>query len=117
MQTLFIFYLVFGILQILLALPLLYEKIPPNVFYGMRVRDTLNDPSLWYPANRYLARWMLISGGLFLAGTILLYFVPWITVDSYAMACMLIFAISFTIGLLLSFRYLRQLKKNNADRS
>jgi len=37
------------------------SKVPPNPWYGFRIRRTLNDPSVWYPAN---AAWRLLWVGV-----------------------------------------------------
>jgi uncharacterized membrane protein len=45
-----------GILFVLISLPLIFRKIPPNPIYGYRTRATLSDESLWYDANAYFGR-------------------------------------------------------------
>jgi hypothetical protein len=46
-------YIPFGIplVTILVALPLVMQKVPPNLWYGFRTRRTLSDSKLWYRAN------------------------------------------------------------------
>ena len=62
MATLAILYLISGVLLVLLALPLLYDKVPPNAFYGFWVAKTLDNPQIWYAVNRYAARRLVAAG-------------------------------------------------------
>jgi uncharacterized membrane protein len=109
MTAILILYLVSGVLLIALAIPLLYDKIPPNSYYGFRVSQTLTDPKVWYAVNRYSARWLLFAGVSIVAAAILLYLVPGISVDAYALGCLAVFMVTFTVGLVKSFHYLKSL--------
>lgn len=51
---------------LLLALPLIFGLIPPNRVYGIRTAETLATPRLWYRANRYGGRALLMSSLLYL---------------------------------------------------
>lgn len=59
--TLLIYFAV-GLLVAALALPMMYDKIPPNGFYGFRTPRTLSDPNVWYPANRVAGRNLAVAG-------------------------------------------------------
>jgi uncharacterized membrane protein len=51
-----------GLAFMVISLPLIYKRVPPNRWYGFRVRKTLSDPHIWYAANQ-------VAGiDLFLAG-------------------------------------------------
>jgi len=56
MTTLLILCLASGVLLMLLSLPMLWGKIPPNGLYGFWVRATLDNPDLWHPANKHAAK-------------------------------------------------------------
>jgi uncharacterized membrane protein len=103
-------YLVGGVILIALATPLLFDKIPPNSFYGFRVSQTINNPNTWYAVNRYSARWLLFAGVSIVAAAILLYFIPGISVDAYALGCLAVFTVTLTIGLVKSFLYMKSLR-------
>jgi len=45
----------------LLAIPLMLRKVPRNVVYGYRTRATLSDDFVWYEANAYFGRALLIA--------------------------------------------------------
>ncbi len=49
----------FAILLILLSLPLIFNKVKPNWFYGLRTPTTVNNPDVWYLINRKTATQML----------------------------------------------------------
>jgi SdpI/YfhL protein family len=60
----------FAVLIAFLSLPLFYEKIPPNWFYGFRIPRAFEYEDNWYRINKYIARRMLqvsiilcVSGG------------------------------------------------------
>ena len=111
MITLLVMYVVFGLLLIVLAIPMLRGKVPPNPWYGFRVPGTLSDPTRWYKANRYAARWLLLTGVITAAAAIALYFVPGLSVDTYAWLVLAVFGVPFVLMIITSFRYLRRLPR------
>ena len=108
MTTLLIVYISAGTLLILLSIPLYVGKIPPNPIYGFRVPQTLDNPELWYKVNRYSARFLMLTGLLTILAAVLLYLIPGIRVDAYALGCLAAFSAEFIIGLALSFRYMKK---------
>jgi hypothetical protein len=120
MLVLFLLLLVFvglGILSIIISLPLIDEKVKPNLFYGFRVRATLENPKVWYAANKYFARRLLLTGVVQIIAAIGLYAIPNISVDAYVMGVLGIFAIAFTIGMIQSFQYLKSIRSEGNDRT
>jgi uncharacterized membrane protein len=55
-----------GLLIIVLSLPLVFRKVPPNSFYGLRVPATLKDEWVWYEANAKAGRDLIGFGVLFI---------------------------------------------------
>lgn len=108
MLTLLILYLACGSLLVALSLPLLLDKIPPNPLYGFRIAKTLQDPRVWYAGNRYAAKWFIIAGASIVLSALLLYFVPGISADVYALGCLAVFVIFFTFGLVQSLRFIKR---------
>src|SRR6266566_9417400 len=53
----------------LLAIPLMLRKVPRNVIYGYRTRATLSDDFVWYEANAYFGRALLIASVVSLLAT------------------------------------------------
>ena len=69
--------IVAGVIGIGLAIPMLLSKIPRNAFYGFRTKRTLDSDEIWYPANRFAAKGLLVWGMLnILIGIISLWFHP-----------------------------------------
>jgi uncharacterized membrane protein len=60
-----------------LAIPLIAQKVPPNVWYGFRTRKTLSSPEIWYPANRRSGIYLLAAGLVTLAATVALRGTAW----------------------------------------
>src|SRR5512133_2320991 len=102
--------LVFGLVFAGLALPLIAEKVKPNLWYGFRVRKTLEHPTIWYLVNRHCGARLLAASLAFLLTSVSLYFLPGIRPQTYHLACMLVFMGFFLIGTLQTVLYLRQLK-------
>lgn len=110
MHLLLYLYLAMGLFFILLSLPLIGEKVKPNIIYGFRVRATLQNPTLWYAVNHHAGKRMLWSGIIFTLGALGLFFIPGIGIDAYALGCLAFFLIPFTIGIIQSFQYLKSLE-------
>jgi hypothetical protein len=106
----FALYLCVGGVLCLISLPLILGMVGPNPFYGLRVKRTLDDPDVWYPANRMAAWWMLAAGVVVMlvsAGVFLL--LPRLGLVPYALTCLGTVVVSLTLGLIRSIRYLRRL--------
>ena len=56
-----------GVVLIALAIPLMLRRVKPNGWYGLRVKATFADESVWYDANALSGRDMLIVGTVQLA--------------------------------------------------
>jgi hypothetical protein len=109
MQMLFWMYIVLGLLQIAISLPLIGEKVKPNSWYGFRIRATLENPRIWYAINKHFGQRLFVTAAGFIVGAVGLYFVPGISTDVYALACLGIFVVFFMISLGQSLRYLKAL--------
>ncbi|QSQ15719.1 SdpI family protein [Myxococcus landrumensis] len=55
-----------GMMYIVLGVPLVLGKVPPNGGYGFRTPKTLSDPRIWYAANRVTGQDLVIAGGVIL---------------------------------------------------
>jgi uncharacterized membrane protein len=62
MASVFLLYGIGGVLLTAISLPMMYDKIPPNSFYGFRTPRTMSDPNVWYPANRVAGRNLALAG-------------------------------------------------------
>ncbi len=95
-----------GLLLALLSIPLIRQRVPPNAWYGFRVRRTLDDPTIWYAVNAYAGKRLFGIGVLAVVVAIGLYRAPGIALDLYAILYAVIFLSFLTLGLVQSFRYL-----------
>ena len=55
-------YILVGILEIIMGIPLLLKKVKPNRFYGFRLPKTLSNNEIWYKSNKYVGRDFVIMG-------------------------------------------------------
>ncbi|MEY2493212.1 MAG: hypothetical protein QOH24_2163 [Verrucomicrobiota bacterium] len=60
-----------GVLVFCVSLPLVYRKVPMNIFYGVRIAEAFASERRWYDINAYggrlLANWswlMILAGAL-----------------------------------------------------
>jgi uncharacterized membrane protein len=53
-----------GLVGIALSIPMLLGKISRNHFYGFRTSLTLSSDKIWYPANKFAGKGLLIWGVL-----------------------------------------------------
>lgn len=113
MAVLLAFYVGAGLLLIGLAVPLTRRKIRPNGWYGFRVRQTLADPEVWYAANAYAGRCLLVVGVITVLTVVGLYRVPGITLDAYALACGGVTLTALTVCVIRSSRHLAKLTHNS----
>ncbi|MCE5315069.1 SdpI family protein [bacterium] len=51
-----------SLLFILLALPLLMNRIKPNAFYGLKLAKVQSDERIWYLANSFAAKGIILTG-------------------------------------------------------
>ena len=118
MFALLLLFLVFvglGILSIIISLPLIDEKVKPNPLYGFRVRATLENPKVWYAANKYFARRLFLAGVVEIVAAIALFIMPNISVDMYVLGVLGVFAIAFTIAMIQSFNCLKSIRQESND--
>ena len=55
-------HLIVGILNIVIARPLILRRIGPNRLYGFRTPKTLGDTKVWYDANEYSGKALRTAG-------------------------------------------------------
>jgi uncharacterized membrane protein len=55
-----------ALLFLIVSIPLALDLVPRNRFYGFRTRKTLSDDAIWYAANRFGARALMVSSLVYL---------------------------------------------------
>jgi hypothetical protein len=94
----------------LISIPLILGKVGPNPWYGFRVRRTLEDPAVWYPANRYASWWMLAMAVLLmLVATAAYCFLPGLGIAPYSLTCLAAVVVGLSVGFVQTLRYVRRL--------
>lgn len=112
MKILLFTFAVSGAILALIALPLIDRRIKPNLWYGFRVRATLEDEALWYAVNVHGGQRLLMAGLVTLIAAIGLYFIPNLSLDMYAVLMAVISIGTLSIGFAQTFRYLDRLKRD-----
>jgi len=64
-------WLVVGVVFIVISIPGILEKVPPNSWYGFRVAKTFSDERIWYAANRVMGIDLLLAGLAIVLGAFL----------------------------------------------
>jgi hypothetical protein len=91
------------------SVPMILGRIPPNGFYGFRMKKTMENPDNWYPMNAYRGKWLLGAGLVLVLAAVCLYFVPGISIDVYAYTVLAAWSVMFAIAMVASFRYMNYL--------
>ncbi len=111
MLTLFVLYFCGGFVLILLSIPLLLGKVKPNPVYGFRIQATLDDPATWYAVNKFFAKRLLVVGVVVCLAAAILYFVPGISIDVYALSVLAVFVIAFSVAMVQSWKYMKSFQE------
>ncbi len=83
--TLVLFMVCTALLLAALAWPLARGAVGPNRWYGVRLPQTLADPDLWYPVNRFFGRRMVFISLQVAAASLVLALVPGIDMVLYVL--------------------------------
>ena len=103
---LLILFIATGLLMIVLALPLVYRKIPPNHLYGFRVKRTLENREVWFEANAFAGQRLAWVGLATVAAAIIFYVLPIANIAAYATAVASVEMVGLLVAVVQSFRYL-----------
>lgn len=99
-----------------LSIPLMKRRIPPNWWYGLRTSATVHDASLWYPANRFAGRQLLLAAGLqALAAVLLMVFRHRLEAGSAAAIALTVLLLTVFVMIVRSHRHLVRLKESRND--
>ena len=109
-----LFFAGLSILLIGLFIPLMRGRVKPNAWYGLRVSYTHNNPDIWYPANRYAGKLLLVYALILLLVTLGLPFLLDIDMtglapDAYVIGVSILVIVGILLVLVLSWRYARKL--------
>lgn len=85
MSLFLVVFVAVGMLYVALGVPLLRRRVKRNVWYGLRVGETLANDEVWYEANAACGKQFIILGASEALLAIALYFVPWSDPEHYAL--------------------------------
>ena len=109
MLTIVIAYSLTGLLLIGLSIPLILRKVPPNVWYGFRIRLTLDNPDIWYPVNAWGGRHMLVAGLATVAAALLGLLIPEHLLAWHSLALAVLLIVGVLLILVFGIRYAKSL--------
>jgi uncharacterized membrane protein len=110
MQSLLLTYIAGGIVLALLALPFLAGKVKPNLFYGLRIPATLENPVVWYAANKFFAKRLLVVALIEVIAAVGLYFPRNMNTERYTLSVFGVFIVTFVIAMFQSLRYIKSIR-------
>ena len=67
-----IYFALFGLLVAGIAIPMILRKVPPNPWYGFRLAKTRRNPDIWYTANEYAGKLMVVAGAVITLASVVL---------------------------------------------
>lgn len=111
MLALMLSYLFAGLFFISFSIPLILRRIPPNDWYGLRIPQTLDNPEVWYAANAYAARGLIISSSLTVVMALLLYFIPVVDEITYLIVMTILLLGGLFVNLITAIRYAMDMVK------
>ncbi len=60
------------ILIVVLAIPLLFDRVPRNRWYGFRTAASLSSDQAWYQSNRVAAKGMCVAAAIWMVAALVL---------------------------------------------
>ena len=108
-----------GVMLIAAGVPLVRGTVPPGA-YGLRTGETLANPEVWYAANRYAGRDLIVLGSLLVLYAILgLWWRPVRDPDEYLMvtivACFFAGVVVGIRGWLFGIRHAQRTRNTSAS--
>jgi uncharacterized membrane protein len=62
-----------GLVFIVVGIPLLLGRVPPNMWYGCRTNKTLSDKRIWYAVNRVTGQDIILAGVLVIISSLVVF--------------------------------------------
>jgi hypothetical protein len=108
-------YVAAGLLLSALSVPLILRKVGPNPLYGFRVKETLENPDVWYEVNAFAGRGLFADGLVVVIASLGMTLVPGLSIDVYALSVTVLFVLSLGITLLSSLRHLKRVTRKQVQ--
>ncbi len=98
-----------------LALPMVLKKVPRNLVYGYRTRLTLSDDHVWYEANAYFGRGLLLACLASVSGILVLCRLPGLTPRAFIDLTVAVLVAPLAAAVLATWRFTRTLTPRAPD--
>jgi hypothetical protein len=92
-----------------LSIPLILRKVPRNIVYGFRTCATLRDEFVWYEANAYFGRGLVVSSLISAAAVLMLYDVDGVSQRFFSVFTIAALVVPPLVATLLTLRFARSL--------
>ena len=109
-----LFFMASGLLLAALCIPMIRRTLKPNAWYGVRTRATLHNERLWYDANAYAGRVLLVAALVWVGCSIGFALIPGITFDAYSVLMLIVVVAVFIPSTILLWRQLSRLSRADA---
>ncbi len=100
-----------GLVIVGVALPLIWRKVKPNRFYGLRVPATFQSERVWYDANAAAGRYLATVGASTIIVAVVLSFIPDLSPRGVALSCAAFLFVGVTVATAKSLLVVRRLTK------
>ena len=103
---------IFPVILIPISLPLINEKVKPNLMYGFRTKKTLSNVEIWYKANKYAGKVLLNWSIVVAVGLVLIlpvYLLGFLSAWSFMIVGWIITYGALIAAVVMSMLYLRKL--------
>lgn len=93
----------------IIAIPLILRKVPRNVVYGFRIKATLENDFVWFEANAYFGRLLLIGSFVSALLIIFLYFFDIVSVQNFLNASIAVLVVPSLAAVILTLRFIKSI--------
>ena len=101
-----------GMTEIIMGIPLLYQKIKPNWLYGFRLPSTVSNKEVWYKINVHTGRGFIYAGIILVISSLfLLMFDLNLSLTELSLILLIMLLVPLNAVLVSGFLYLKKLKK------
>jgi uncharacterized membrane protein len=104
-----------GLVTLLLGWPLARGRVPPNRWYGVRLRATLSSPAVWYEANAVCGDELVRMGLVLLVVALALPFARGLPELGYVSICLAVFVVGSARATVRGIRVVRRLTDPKAS--
>lgn len=100
-------------LFILISIPLVLRKVPSNRLYGFRTPKTLRSDKIWYEANAFFGRGLIVASLVSAVAILAIYALADLSPDLYLKVSLIALIIPSGIAVILTFLHIRNFDETN----